>query len=91
MGLPVISRQFLKRSKRWSILPAYSLEGYIAYKIYQGSIITAIYNDFIYNRVLPQCSQDGVSKHSVLVIDNAKIHHSEELRAMCAEANVKLE
>ncbi len=52
---PMIS-QDLRRSKRWSILPAFTVDGYIAWEIHQGSITAAIFNDFVRNQVLPQCT-----------------------------------
>lgn len=82
-------KQNLTRSKRWSILPAFTVNGYIACEVHQGSITAAIFNDFILNQVLPQCTHDG-GPRSVLVMDNAKIHWNNELIQMCAEANVLL-
>ena len=37
----------LKRSECWSILPAYTADGYIAFQIIQGSFNTELFNDFI--------------------------------------------
>lgn len=82
--------QNLKRSKRWSILPAYTIDGYIAWEVHQGSITSTILNDFVRNQVLPLCSQDGHGPWSVLVLDNARTHWNEELMEMCAEANLLL-
>ena len=39
--------QDLKRSKRWSILPAFTVDGYIAWEVHQGSITAEIFNDFV--------------------------------------------
>ena len=67
--------QDLKRSTRRSILPAFTIEGYIAYKIHHGSITTEIFNDFVKTKVLPYCA--GVNgPRSVLVMDNASSHHN---------------
>ena len=79
----------LKRHKRWSILPAIALEGYIAYTIHQGSITTEIFNDFVRYQVLPLCSPVP-GPRSVLVCDNHITHKSQELEDMCLEAGVEL-
>ena len=36
-----------KRSERWSILPALTVEGYISHIIFQGAITTALFEDFV--------------------------------------------
>ena len=64
-----------KRSERWSILPAYTSDGFIAWEIIQGSFDAELFDDFIKNQVLPQCSPYPGPK-SVLIMDNAPIHRS---------------
>ena len=81
--------QDLKRSKRWSILPAFTVDGYIAWEVHQGSITAEIFNDFVRNQVLPQTTANG-GPRSVLGIDNASIHWNHELIQMCVTANVTL-
>lgn len=70
-------------------MPAFTIEGYITYKIHHGSITTEIFNDFVKTEVLPYCA--GVNgPRSVLVMDNASSHHNGDLIAMCYEADVLL-
>lgn len=80
-----------KRSKRWSILPAYTVDGYIAFTVHHGSITTQIFNQFVAEQVLPQCTPyaDG-GPRSIIILDNAKLHMSQELEDMCEEAGVLL-
>ncbi len=53
---------FLERAKlltqlpRWSILPAFTIEGYIAYEVHHGSITKKILNKFVKTQVLPYCA-----------------------------------
>ena len=73
-----------KRSKRWSVLPVYTIDGYIAWTTHHSSINEALFNDFVRNKVLPQCTPAVLGgPRSVIVLDNAKIHHSVELRTIC--------
>jgi len=46
----------LKRSERWSILPAYSADGFIAWQIIQGSFTTELFDNFVHEKVLPLCN-----------------------------------
>lgn len=57
------------------ILPAYITEGYIAWEIYQGSYTLEKTLKFFQNDVLPLYNPFS-GKNSVLIIDNAKIHHN---------------
>lgn len=41
----------VKKSMRWSILPCYTLDGYIAWEIHHGSYTTETFNRFIQERV----------------------------------------
>ena len=90
VGLPSYSIQCLKRSKRWSILPAFSVDGYLTWMIHHGSITAQLFCDFIRYQVLPLCSTDGIGPRSVLIMDNASCHRNEELEIMCRDANVTL-
>ena len=90
IGSPSYSIESVKRSKRWSILSVFSIDGYIAHRIHHGSITAEIFNDFIRYDVLPLCSSDGIGSRSAIVMDNARIHRNAELQIMCAEANVLL-
>ena len=71
----------LKRSRRWSILLAYTTKGCIASMIWQGSVIGDLFLDFVKNDVLLLCIRAGFkSKNSVII----------EPDAMCEEAGVTL-
>lgn len=80
----------IKRSERWSVLPALDVEGYFAWLIYQGGITSDIFLMFVRDQVLPHC-EPYPGKRSVLVLDNASIHHSQALKELCEEHGVRLE
>ena len=46
----------VKRSERWSVLPALSVNGYLSYLIYQGLITAEIFELFVEQQVLPHCT-----------------------------------
>jgi hypothetical protein len=63
-----------KRSERWSILPVYSSEGFLAWDIIQGSWKKDSFIEFVRTKVIPLCTAYP-GPRSVLVMDNAPIHH----------------
>jgi transposase len=77
----------MKRSERWSILPAVTVNGYIAFTMFQGAITAEVYEQFLLDSVLPYATPG----YSVLVMDNASIHRSPRVRHLCAAFGVFLE
>jgi transposase len=65
------------------------LNGYLDYEIVHGSFTTERFNLFV--RQLLSKMNPFPGPRSVLVLDNAKVHHSADLIAMCEEAGVRLE
>ena len=91
LGAEVGVSTLFKRSKRWSVLPAYTVDSYIAWTTIHGSLTESLFNDFVRNKVLPLCTPAVLGgPRSVFVLDNAAIHHSQELVDMCEAAGVTL-
>ncbi|KAI0043139.1 hypothetical protein FA95DRAFT_1499052 [Auriscalpium vulgare] len=67
------------RGQRYSILPALSLDGYIAIQLIPGAVNGHDFFDFVVNDVLPQMNPYPQPR-SVLIMDNASIHKSDALR-----------
>ena len=64
------------RSERWSLCPAYTIDGFITWKIVHGSFSAELFEDFIENKVLP-LYKPYLLPRSVIIMDNALIHHIE--------------
>jgi len=79
----------LKRSERYSILPALCEDGYIDWLIYQGSITGEIFLEFMKERVLPNC-EAWPGKRLVIILDNATVHRNPAIREVCEEKGVRL-
>ncbi|KIJ58591.1 hypothetical protein HYDPIDRAFT_67322, partial [Hydnomerulius pinastri MD-312] len=73
-------RDFFVRGKRYSILPALSRSGILAVDVFERPLTTKSFNQFI-RHVLDRMNPFP-APNSVLVMDNASIHHSDELRDM---------
>ena len=69
---PAIS-EALGRSERFSILPMYTMQGYIGWRIVKGSFNRERFLDFVREVVVPCIRRDW----TVIIFDNASIHHSE--------------
>jgi transposase len=67
--------RWLENKIRVSVLPAYTIDGYIAARTFEGSGTGDIFEDFIVEDLLPLCNPYPGPK-SVIVLDNASIHHS---------------
>jgi transposase len=78
-----------KRSERWSLLPALTVDGYLNCVIFQGTITSEIVEFFLENEVLPHCNRFP-APNSALVIDNASIHRSARMRELCKRVGVVL-
>ena len=61
------------RGENYSVLPAMTIDGYIACKIYPGGVNKATFKSFIFDDLLPLCNA-WPGSNSVIVMDNAKIH-----------------
>ncbi|KAF4474082.1 hypothetical protein CGGC5_v016850 [Colletotrichum fructicola Nara gc5] len=87
-GLAPVQKSWYGRERRRHILPAYAQDGVMLSRVYPGSTDRVLFEDFIAQSL---CHFDKWPEpKSVLVMDNASIHHSERLEQMCVEAGVKL-
>lgn len=87
VNTPVELEYSMRRSERWSLLPAMTVNGYLCYTIFQGAITSEIMEDFLERSVLPHTTPG----YSVIVLDNASIHRSPRVRELCAMYEVQLE
>jgi hypothetical protein len=87
IGLPILDTQRLRRDKRWSVLPALTLEGYLEDPlIVEGAVTMDLFEEWFEGKVLPQL-QPG----HIIVMDNASIHRSDLVKELCDNAGIQLE
>lgn len=77
-----------QRERRFQILPAYTQDGILLARGFQGSTNAAVFEEFT-EQLLPLCSP-WPGRNSVLVMDNASIHHTARIKQMCRDAGVTL-
>ena len=88
LGVTPVQITRFHRGQRYQILPAYTLDGILLSRIFQGSTDSSVFECFI-EQLLTVCSP-WPKRYSVLVMDNASFHHSERIKKMCSDAGVKL-
>ena len=88
-GTKANTHLILKRSERWSVLPAYTIDGYISAIVKQGSITKEDFVDFVTNHVLPKCNP-WPGPRSLLLMDNCSTHAANILEPLCQAAGVRL-
>jgi transposase len=87
VGLPRYDTQLLSRSKRWSVLPAMMINGYLAEPlIIEGGVTMEVFGEWFEHKLLPQ-----LTPGQIIVMDSASIHHSEIVRALCQGNGLQLE
>ena len=75
-GIRAQVERYLKKRERVSVLPAYTIDGYIAARTFTGTCTGDIFEEFIIEQVLPICTPYP-GPRSVIIMDNASIHHSQ--------------
>ncbi|CAE6447700.1 unnamed protein product [Rhizoctonia solani] len=80
VGSRALVRDSFSRGGKYSIAPALSLDGILHCVIHEGSFTSARFNDFIAGLLHEMNPFPG--KNSVILMDNASIHKSAELREM---------
>jgi DDE superfamily endonuclease len=78
----------LRREQRFQILPAHTQDGIMLARVFQAATDSTLYEDFI-EQFLPLCGKWPEPK-SVLIMDIASFHYSDQIKQMCANAGVKL-
>ena len=62
------------RAENLSMLPAFTIDGYIACNVYRGAVTKEDYIAFLEEDLLPLCGQYPNAR-SIIIMDNCSIHH----------------
>lgn len=87
-GITPVQIKRLHRGQRFQILPAYTQDVIIYSEVFEGSTDGEKFEGFL-ERLLPYCGKWSEPR-SVLIIDNASIHHSERVQQLCDDAGIVL-
>ena len=89
MGSECSTLKFLNKQERWSVLPALTVNGYLPEPlIIQGSVDQEVFRWWLINCVIPHLQPD-----SIIIMDNAAIHHNlgPEINQILAIRGLKIE
>jgi hypothetical protein len=76
VGSPCFTEQYLNHFLRYSVLPALTVNGYLDDPlICIGGITADMFAEWFEEKVIPQLAPD-----SIVILDNAKIHHSQRFK-----------
>jgi transposase len=82
-GVRAKVRRWLASRERVSVLPAYTIDGYIKSVTFYGTCTADIFEDFIIDDLLPLCNPYP-GPRSVIIMDNASVHQSRQYRIVNA-------
>ena len=82
--------QSLKQLKKWSILSAFFIDEYIAWKMHHNFITKEIFLNFMWSQMLFICNSEEVELRSMMIMNNARIHQSAELNELCKSFEMHL-
>lgn len=88
LGVTPVQISKFHRDRRYQILPAYAQEGIVLRRVFQGATDANVFEDFI-EQLLQHCNRWPGPK-SVLIMDNASFHRTENIQRMCFDSGVKL-
>jgi DDE superfamily endonuclease len=81
LGVTPIEGARFQREKRYQILPAYTQDGVILVRVFQGSTDATVFEELI-EQLIPLCGKWPEPK-SVLVMDSASFHHIARIEQKC--------
>ena len=88
-GVPMKYHKPLVRGERMSAIAMMSTEGILDAKISKGTTNGSDFYDFVEKHMLPHLHPfDGTSSHSVVIMDNCSIHHTQEVVSLIEEIGV---
>ena len=89
--MPVTDHQLLVRGVKYSAIPVLSLEGIHDVYITEHTMNGSLFEDFLRKYILPIVQPfNGVNPKSVIVMDNASIHHVEEVTGLIEAHGARL-
>ena len=88
-GQPATCKRLLTRGIRISAIVAMSSDGVLAHELHTGSTDSKIFIDFIRGSLIPSM-RPFPDKHSIIIMDNCTIHHSQELKDLVESVGILL-
>ena len=85
---PTVKR-FLHRGQHISTIAAMTCNGILDFSTYVGGVTANVFDNFLFNILLPHLLPfNGISRYSIVVMDNATIHYAGEVVQLIEQAGV---
>ena len=85
-GKPTSAHRWLVRGEHLSTIAMMSQAGELDCKVVTGSVNGDVFYNFVQGNLLPHLMPfNGINPHSVVVLDNASIHHVDDIMSMVEE------
>ena len=90
-GIPAVSHKLLIRGQHFSTIACISMEGILECEIVESTVNGDTFYDFVSLKLLSLLMPfDGKNHHSVVVMDNASIHHVSGISELVSMAGALL-
>jgi len=88
-GVTPVYHRLLRRGDRINAIAAITSSGLLAVELTKATVNGDNFFDFIRSTLIPLMRPfDGVSPHSVLIMDNCSVHHVNEVREVLQQAGI---
>ena len=85
-GKPLRERRLLVRGKHLSCIAFLSINGLLDWEIVNGTVDGDRFYEFVQRNLLPKLQPfNGINPHSVVIMDNASIHHVDDVVGLINE------
>jgi transposase len=84
-GFAPTSTVLANRGKNVSVMAAIGTTGVVAFEVRQSSYNNVLMKDFLQTKLFPK-----MRRGQIIVVDNARFHHSENVKACAQEAGIEI-
>ena len=79
-GKPPVAQKLLVRDQHFSSIAIMSTAGVLDFQVVTGAVTGDVFEQFVQYSILPHLMPcNGINQHSIVVMDNASIHHVDEI------------
>ena len=79
----------ISRGQRVNAIAAITQQGLLSYQLVTSTVDSSVFFDFIRGSVIPNMLPfDGVNPSSIVIMDNASIHHTQEVIQLFTQAGI---
>ena len=90
-GYRATKKSFFSRGTKVNAIAAITLDGVLSYQLITSNVDSETFFDFVRAFVIPNMlPYDGINPNSIAIMDNASIHHTQEITDLFRNAGILL-